>query len=537
MPTPPRPTRFTSSRRQALGLALAGLSFPATARLPEYDIILTGGIVVDGSGAPARSADVAISGDRVAAIGPGLADRKARKVVDVSGLIVAPGFIEPHAHITDIAAFPRPENFLRQGITTIVNSLHSLDQPYPLAPFLRALKVAPNTAWTAGHSWERKRVMGLEDRAPDAAELARMSALVEEAMNDGALGLSTGLEYIPAAYSTSDELIALAKASSRPNAVYSTHMRDEGAKLMVSIDEALLVGQAAGVPVHINHIKTTGAANWGRSVDALDRIDAVRRGGQRVSLDVYPYTAYSTYSTVLFPPWSLAGGTPAFARRASDPANRTRIFEESRALYPMQTGGALDSIQFRDGVEGFAGKTLGDYLAANGRPQTLDAGINALIDLEASGGFTAIFHAMDDADIDRFLLHSQTCLSSDGDLIRFGEGFPHPRSYGAFPRLLGHYVRTRKLLTLEAAIHKITALPASAFALRDRGTLRPGAYADITVFDPKTIADRATFTDPHRYSVGVEHMWINGVPVLEAGRLTDHLPGRALRRELSPQGG
>ena len=334
------------SRREAVALFAAGAAYPAMADASGYDLLLTGGSVIDGTGSPARRADVAIVGDRIVAIGPHVRGGKARRTLDVSGLVVAPGFIEPHAHITDIAAFPRPENFLRQGITTIVNSLHSLDQPYPLAPFLASLRVAPNTVWTAGHSWERKRVMGLEDRDPTQPELAQMAALVREAMDDGAVGFATGLEYIPAAYSKTPELVTLARAAVRPNALYVTHLRDEGAKLLPAIDEALQIGREAGLPVHINHIKTTGAAYWGQSVAAIAHIEAARRAGLRVSFDLYPYTAYSTYSTVLFPPWSLAGGTAGFAKRVANPATRARIFAETKALYPVQTGASSTASSF-----------------------------------------------------------------------------------------------------------------------------------------------------------------------------------------------
>ncbi len=517
------------SRRAALGGIAATAALPRLAFAHTREIVLKGGWVVDGTGTARRRADVSVRGDRIVSIAADLPTTGA-EVVDVSGLIVAPGFIEPHAHITTIADFPRPENFLRQGITTIANSLHSLDQPHPLGTFLDTLHVAPNTLWTAGHSWVRKIVMGLADRPPTPTELARMRDLVVAAMDDGAIGLGTGLEYIPAAYAKTDELIALARAAHRPNALYVTHLRDEGAKLLDAVDEAIEIGRAANLPVHISHLKSTGAQYWGQSAKVLERIDAARAAAREISFDVYPYTAYSTYSTVLLPPWSLAGGTAAFAARVADSETRARIASEALALYPAQTGGTLDSLQFRDGVPGFAGRTLGDYLAANDRPATLEAGIDAIIELEAAGGFTGIFHAMSEDDFARFLMHPAASVSSDGDLFAFGDGYPHPRSYGAFPRILSRYVKEGRLLTLEAAIAKMTAAPARALKIRGRGVLAVGAYADITVFDEDKMTDKATFTDPHQHSEGVIHLLINGVMVMRNTILQPPLPGLALRR-------
>lgn len=522
-------------RRLILAIAAVALVAGCAGRdggSARYDVVLKGGSIVDGGGGPAYAGDVAISGDRIVRVGGVVPAAAARRVIDVQGLTIAPGFIDPHAHITAIDATPVPENFLRQGITTIVNSLHSLDQPYPLGTFLDRLHVAPNTVWTAGHSWVRKRVIGFDDRAPTATELTTMERYVGEAMDDGAIGLATGLEYIPATYARIDEVVALARAARRPDAVYLTHMRDEGTALMASIDESIAVGGAAGVPVHIDHIKTTGAANWGRSRDALARIDAANRAGQRVSFDVYPYGAYSTVSTVLFPGWALAGNAADYARRIDDPATRARLKRAMLAIYPEQTGGTLDSIQFREikGKPGFAGRTLADYLRARGAPQTIDAGVDAIIDLQRTGGFEAVFQAMADRDIDAFMLHPMASISSDGDLVKPGEGFPHPRSYGAFPRVLARYVRERRLLTLEAAIAKMTHRTALALNLADRGLVKTGYVADLVVFDADRIVDRATYADPHHYAEGVVHLFVGGVSVIADGDITGARPGIAIRR-------
>lgn len=497
-----------------------------------YDLVIQHGTLIDGSGAPRRTGDIAVRGDRIVRIAAHITADGARAVIDATGLVVAPGFIEPHAHISDIAAHPDAENFLHQGITTIIASLHSNDQPYPLGAFLDTLHVAPNTAWTAGHTWMRKRVMGLENRAPSPGELRAMQALVTTAMHDGAFGLGTGLEYTPANFSRTDEVVALAQASARPHAIYVTHLRDEGDALLPAIDEALTIGHAAGEPVHISHLKITGAANWGGSAHVLQTLDSATRAGTRTSFDVYPYLAYSTYSDLLFPPWALAGGTAVFAQRAADPAAHARLLAEMRAIFRSQTGNTLESVQFRvhPTDPALTGRTLADHLRAAGQPLTLDAGFEALIALQSAGGFSGVFYGMADRDLDAFLLHPSATISSDGDLVTPGTGFPHPRSYGAFARVLAHYVRERHVLSLEAAVHKMTGVPASIFGLPQRGILREGFAADIVVFDAERIADRATYADPHHYAEGVEFLFVNGKAVLTRGAPTHARAGIPLRR-------
>jgi N-acyl-D-amino-acid deacylase len=528
--------RWAACRARGAFLLLSGLLLGSCAApTPEAitaDVLLRGGSVVDGTGSPARRADVAIVGDRIVAVGPDLVVVPTAQLFDVTGLTIAPGFIDPHAHITTIAEFPDAENFLRQGITTIFNSLHSLDQPYPLGVFLDTLRVAPNTLWSAGHTWVRKRVMGLENRAPTARELSRMRNLVGEAMRDGAFGLGTGLEYVPAAYAAPDELAALAKETSLSGALYVTHLRDEGSALDAAITEALVVGQAASLPTHISHLKSTGVANWNRTGALLARMDSANAAGARVSFDVYPYTAYSTYSDVLLPAWALAGGVDSFAARVRDPAVRARLATEMRALFAAQTGGTAASVRFRtiESAPDFVGRTLADYLSEHGHGDSLDDIVDALIALQAAGGFTAIVEAMSEADVEAFLRHEAAMVSSDGDLVRLGVGFPHPRSYGAFPRVLARYVRERGVLTLEEAIAKMTSVPARALGLVDRGILRDSAFADVVVFDAATVTDRGTFTAPHQYADGIVHLFVNGQAVIADRALTGLRPGTPIRR-------
>ena len=531
--------RPPAARRAALNrlvrrvpCVILALSLPAGALAAQrVDVLLRGGTVIDGTGAPRRTADVAITDGRITRITrPGqLHSRRARMVLDVRGLVVAPGFIDLHAHVNTIAQYPQPENFLRQGITTTLASLHSQPMPWPLDRYVASLHSALNVGFFAGHNWIRERVLGMANRAPTAAELSHMTALVDSAMRQGAMGLATGLEYVPGAYGQTDELIAMARVAAAHGGLYITHLRDEGPALEPSVREVLAIAAAAHIPAQINHLKSTGAAQFGRIPAVLALLDSARRAGLDVGADAYPYTAFSTVSDVLFPPWSLAGGVDEFRRRAADSAGRAQLLRDMRTVFVQQAGAGPESIVFRD-LPGFAGKSLAELAISRGMPPTIDGVLPLLIELQAGGGFLAVFHAMADADVDSLMRSPAVAIESDGDLMAFGAGFPHPRSYGAFPRVLGTYVRDRGLLSLELAIHKMTGLAAQRAGLDDRGVLRPGAAADIVVFDAATIADRATYTAPHQYAVGVRHLFVNGVAVLRDAKMTGATPGRRVRR-------
>lgn len=528
-------------RRTTLVLAgLAGLFLPdGAAAQARYDLLLRNGTVVDGTGAPRFPADVAILGDRIIAVGPGLDATRARTVVDVSGLVVAPGFIDSHAHVgPSIPRFPLEENFIRQGITTILASLHSTDQPWPLGSYMASVRMAPNVAFFAGHTWIRKQVMGLANRAPTAAELARMKRMVATSMAAGALGLSTGLEYVPATYATTEEVIELAKVAARYGGIYVTHVRDEGSGSVTSMEEVIRIAREAGIPAQVNHHKVSGAAQFGLSVRTLAMVDSARARGLDIKVDLYPYTAFSTYSDVMFPAWSLAGGPAEFAHRVSDPSTRARIEFEMQRIFPEQAGDGPGSIQFRtlSRHPEYSGRTLADYLTGHGRPATIAAAIPALIDLQLeNGSFDAIFHAMDEADVVRILTSSTAMIETDGDPIGFGQGFPHPRSYGAFLRVLARYVRELKVLSLEDAIHRMTMAAADQINQPNRGRVKAGAFADLVVFDPDRIQDLATFTEPHRFPVGIVDLFVNGRPVIRRGALTGELPGRVLKGPARPR--
>ena len=527
-----RSVRSLNAMRARVVCTIAVAAFAACAEAPVYDLVVTGGTVVDGTGSARRTADVAIRGDQIVAVAPGLVTRKARRVIDASGLVVAPGFWDNHAHLVTLAEHPLAENFIRQGITTILAPLHSQDQPFPMDAYRERVRMAPNVGLFAGHTWIRKRVMGLANRAPTAAELAWMVALVDSTMQQGALGLSTGLEYVPATYARLDEVVALAEVASRYGGIYVTHMRDEGAGVMASLRETIEVGRRARIPVQVNHLKVTGAAQWGWSERILALLDSARAAGIDVAQDVYPYTAYSTYSDLMFPAWALADGAPAFARRVADPATRARLVHEMFALFPQQTGPSPASIQFREVASdsSLAGKTLADYLVARGRPVTVTAAVEALIELQLAGGFIGIFHGMDERDVVRFLQHPGTMIETDGDLVTPGTGHPHPRTYGSFPRVLERYVRDSGVMSLEVAVQRMTSLPARWTGATDRGTVAPGQTADVVIFDPGQIRDRSTYLDPHHYPTGVRHVVINGTLVLDNSTMTGATPGVFLPR-------
>ena len=519
-------------RCTACGALILATAFPVSAQ--QYDVLIRGGTVVDGTGAARFQADVAIQDGRIAAIAPeGIDPARAARVIDATGRIVSPGFIDNHAHVQQsIARYPIAENFLRQGVTTIIASLHSGDQPWPLEPFASGLVTAPNVGFFAGHTWTRKQVLGMENRDPTPEELEEMKALVDETMRQGALGLSTGLLYVPANFAKTEEVIELAKVASAHGGIYVSHMRNEASGLLDSVREVIRIADEASIPAQINHHKAAGAAQWGWSERSLALIDSANAAGLTVVHDLYPYTASSTGSSILFPQWALAGGPEAFAERVADPDTRARMEEDMGRIFTTdRVGSDISRIQFRvlGSDESYNGKTLADYAADRGLPNDLETGIDLAIELQLAGGFSAIYHAMEEEDVIRIMQHPLAMIETDGDAVGYGVGYPHPRSYGAFARVLGRYVRELEVLTLEEAVRKMTSMPAQWLGRTDMGVLAEGMRADVAVFDPDVIADRATYADPHQYSVGVTDLLVNGVPVILDGGITGEKPGRWLR--------
>ncbi len=507
-----------------------------TPAAPSYDLLLRNCTVVDGLGTARYRADIGINADTIAVISTKpLPASQGKQVVDVHGKVVAPGFIDSHAHIqTTIHEFPQPENFLRQGITTICASLHSGDQPWPLAPYARALQVAPNVAFFAGLNWTRKKVMGLTNRPATWTDIDSMQYYVDQTMRQGAVGFSAGLIYVPGLYASTPEIIELARVASQYHGIFVTHMRNEGSGLLASIRETIRIAKLGHLPAQINHFKAAGVAQFGLAAKGLALVDSARQAGIDITVDVYPYTAANTYSYILFPSWALDGGTPALVQRLQKPELLQKIKIEMRAiLLNDETGEDLSRIQFNSlpADPSFNGKTLRDYVLAKGYANTLDGGIEAIIDLEQKGGFLAIYHEMDEQDVIAILRYPYSMIETDGDLVAPISGvFPHPRSFGSFPRVLARYVRELKVLTLEQAIQKMTSMPANQIRQFKRGRIQVGAFADLAIFDPQKIQDKATYTNSRQFATGVEYLLINGQWVIQEGVLTGKTPGRWLQR-------
>jgi len=504
----------------------------------QYDIIFTNGTIVDGLGNDAFIGDLAIKGDKIVKVSiEKINPDQADTVIDIRGKIISPGFIDSHAHIqTTIHQYPQPENFLRQGITTICASLHSGDQPYPIDKYAVSLKVAPNVAFFSGLNWTRKKVMGLENRPATQEELDSMKYYVGQSMKQGALGFSVGQIYVPGLYSSTEEIIALAKVAAKYNGIYITHMRNEGSGLLSSIRETIRIAKEAKMPAQINHFKAAGVAQFGLASRGLEIIDSARNAGIDISLDVYPYTAANTYSYILFPAWALDGGTAELAKRLRDEKLRKQIEADmTEIIMKDETGEDLSRIQFNSipADTTFNGKTLQDYVKAKGYKNNLAGGIQAIIDLELMGGFLAIYHEMDEQDVINILKHPYSMIETDGDLVNPQKSiFPHPRSYGSFPRVIARYVRELKVLKLEEAIKKMTSMPANQIKQYDRGRIEEGAFADIIVFELDKIQDLATYTDSKKYSEGIEQMLINGVFVIRNSELTNKAPGAWLHSKI-----
>jgi N-acyl-D-amino-acid deacylase len=537
----------TTSRRAFVasgGALLLGASLPALhlRREDDADLVLRGGTVFDGLGAEGRDGDLAIRGDRIVAIAPALPLR-GRVEIDVRGLAVAPGFIDIHSHGDgSLAADPRAESVIRQGITTIVAGADGSSRASgAVADGFDALfaridrrRAAPNVASMVGLGTVRGRVVGNGDRRATAAERATMTAMVARALAEGACGASSGLEYTPGAFADVDELGELCRPLAARGLVYATHMRNEDDRLVEAVEESIAVARAARCGLQISHLKTQGPRNWKHLDTVFARIDAARASGIDVMFDRYPYLAYATGLTNLFPVWSRDGGTSAFLARLRQPATATRIEHETRAKIDLL--GGWDNVQVTAvrtaGDRAAEGKRLGAWAAQ----QQLDpyAALVALIRRNEAQVDMAGF-AMSEENLERILAHPQGMVCSDGNAFALDgptrRGSPHPRGAGSFPRVLGRYVRERKVLPLADAIRRFTSVPADRCRLRHRGRLAVGAFADVTVFDPARVADAATFERPFQYAIGIPIVIVNGRVALRDGQRSARHSGRGLRAD------
>lgn len=498
----------------------------------SYDLIVTNARIVDGSGNPWFRADIGIRDGRIARIGR-LSGATAKSRLDAQNRIVAPGFIDVHTHVESLFNLPAAENFVRMGVTTLVTGNCGTSNT-DVAEFLGRMKSKPtavNVATLVGHGSVRRKVMKLEDRAPTPDEMKQMETIVDQAMIDGAVGLSTGLIYVPGTYAKTDEIVGLAKVVARHGGLYATHMRSEGDKVVDAIRESIQIGELAGLPVEISHFKISNRKLWGQTPTTLALVREARGRGVLVTVDQYAYTASSTSLDSRLPTWLLAGGFDEAKKRLSDKAKRERVMKDMKDA--LKRSGFKDysfaMVASYRADKSFNGKSIADITKiVRGKKDVKDQ-IEQIIAMYEAGGAGMIYHGMNEDDVQRIMREPFTMVASDSGVRRIDESVPHPRGYGNNARVLGRYVRELKLITLEDAIRKMTSLPAQTFGFRDRGLVREGFAADLVVFDENTIGDQATFVLPHQFPTGISHVMVNGELVFADGNMTALRPGAALR--------
>ncbi len=503
----------------------------------RFDILLLNGIVFDGESLSKTPQDVGIKDGKIIAIGD-LEGYGAAHTIMLNGIeIISPGFIDAHAHIERIMRLPDAESFIRQGVTTVLAGPDGRG-PAPMGKFLDSLetyRLGINTAWLTGHNTIRRNVMGTENRKPTPEEMAAMKAAVKEAMDNGAFGISTGLKYVPGSFSDVEEVIELSKVAAAQGGIYTSHLREEGLGLLDGVQEAIQIGREANIPIVLTHHKVIGKPMWGASVKTLAMVDSARRLGIDVMMDQYPYTASSTGLSVLIPTWAMAGGQDEFKKRIADPVTRSRIHSEIMFNIENDRGGAdLDVVQFANvsWKPDLNGRTLKDWAIEKELEPTFSNGADLVIEGQFNGGAQCIFHAIGEEDVQRIMQHPLAMIASDGGLVVPGQGHPHPRSYGTFPRVLGYYVREMGIISLEVALRKMTSLPAERIGLDNRGRIQEGMQADITIFHPGYIEDVGTFEDPHHYPNGINYVIVNGQLVYGGmEELTEVRAGTVLRKK------
>ena len=541
-------------RRQFLGgLAAASVLGACAGVAPSrrFDVVLKGGRVVDGSGREPFEADVALLGDRIAHVGSIEAASGAR-TLDASGLCIAPGFIDIHTHSDrTIFEWPGADSRVRQGCTTeITGNCGSSaaprdplretgeDEDGPKATWTdvrsyaeawRANDAVLNHALLVGHGTLRRAVIGEVDRAATADELAEMGRRLELALEQGAIGLSSGLEYVPGIYTPPQELVELARIVARRGGLYASHLRNEEERLVESVREACEVGRTTGVRVQVSHLKAAGRANWGSQGEALAVIERARASGVDVMADAYPYTAYSTTLQILLEPWSREGGSEAIVARLKDPDQRARMRREI-GPHVQREPGDFDLIVISSVGAPECQPCVGKNIVQIAEMWSVEPAEAYMRLLELSKGDVGfVGHGMSEDNVERVLAHPLVMVGSDGRSMaptgRALDDRPHPRSYGTFPRVLEHYVRERRLFDLATAVRKMTSMPAERAGLRDRGRVEPGFAADLVLFDAERVADRATFDDPQRYPTGIEHVFVNGELAVEREQPTGARPG------------
>ena len=520
-----------SSIRPFLATLVCMLAPTLLAQAPQWDLIITGGKIVDGTGGSWFYGDIAIQGDTIAAIGTLEAPAGVRRL-DARGMIVAPGFIDPHTHSRKgIIEDPIAQNYIRQGVTTLMEGPDG-SSALPIKDFLdriAELHTAPNFGTFVGQGTIRESVMGLVNRKATIPELEKMRQAARQAMLDGAFGLSTGLFYVPGNFTPTEEVVEIAKVVGAMGGMHTSHMRNEAEAIVDSVKETIRIGEEGLLPTQITHHKVIGRANWGRSKETLRVVEEARARGVDATIDAYPYTASSTGTAALIPQWAQEGGPKALVERLAAPEQRARIKAAVAASIELDRGGgnAANIVMATCGFDAtLAGKSLADITRERGRVVNFENAAETALEIQNAGGCQAVYHAISEDDVENILRYPFTMIGSDGEIPRFGVGAPHPRSYGTFARVLGRYVRERKTLTLEDAVSRMSGMTAARLKIFDRGLLRPGMKADIVIFDPNTVADKADFDKPHQYAIGFRDVIINGKSVIANSQLTNERPGQ-----------
>ncbi|MES2892876.1 MAG: D-aminoacylase [Bacteroidota bacterium] len=498
-----------------------------------YDLLIKNGKIIDGTGNSWFIGDIAVKKGKIVLIQRGISEA-ADKIIDARGQVVAPGFIDVHTHIEgDEAKTPTADNFIYDGVTTVVagNCGASNINIGKYFHWLDSLKLSVNVASLVGHNDVRKAVMGRARRDATEQELSQMEELVRQAMKDGAVGLSTGLIYIPGTYTKTEEIVRLAKVASGYGGVYATHMRDEADSVTQAIEEALHIGREANIPVEISHFKLSGQQNWGRSAETIALVAQARTEGVEVTIDQYPYTASSTSLSTLVPEEILADGQDSINARLNNPAIKKQVIE--RMLKKLKNRKlkhfSYAVVTYHKADTTLNGKSIEAINLLKGRKHKAAAEAATILELMQQGGAGMVFHGMSEEDVKRIMQYPFNMFASDASIREYGSGVPHPRGYGTNARVLSKYVRVEKVIPLEEAIRRMTSLPAQKFQLKDRGLLKEGFAADILIFDPATVTDQSTFEKPHQYSTGFSTVVVNGEIVVETGKHTGARPGKTLR--------
>ncbi len=495
-----------------------------------YDILINNGKIIDGTGNNWYYGNVAIKDGKIVAIGKKL-QGEATKTIDATGLIIAPGFIDVHTHSENIMQKPTADNFIYDGVTTLVTG-NCGSSNVNLKEFFRKVdstKPSVNMASLIGHNSVRIEVMGMSNRVATIEEIKKMEALVEQGMKDGAVGLSTGLIYIPGTYCSTDEVVSLAKVSAKYNGVYASHIRNEESGVIDAINEAIDIGRKANLPVEISHFKAGYKANFGKSKEMVALVEAARKEGLDVTVDQYPYTASSTNLGVRLPDWALAGGNDSLLLRLQNPLLHQKIIKEmlEQIKKYKQKNYAFAVVANCKMDSTLNGKNISQINVLKGRKPKAKEEAETILDIMKIGGAQMVYHSMSEEDVKYIMQYPYNMIASDAG-VATGSGMPHPRAYGTNARVLGKYVREEKVIRLEDAIRKMTSLPAQKFQLKDRGIIKEGMAADIVIFDENKVGDISTFENPHHFSVGFAFVLVNGKLVVDAGKHTGVRSGKIL---------